>query len=45
MTLYDWLRGFDRDADISEIRNCLGRMLFNGQEQEKKWMLVLGRKT
>jgi ATPase subunit of ABC transporter with duplicated ATPase domains len=36
MTLYDWLRNFDRDADISEIRNCLGRMLFNGQEQEKK---------
>jgi len=33
--LYDWLRDFDRDADISEIRNCLGRMLFNGQEQEK----------
>ncbi len=22
MTLYDWLRGFDRDADIAEIRNC-----------------------
>ncbi|MGB5793524.1 ABC-F family ATP-binding cassette domain-containing protein [Poseidonibacter sp.] len=36
MTLYDWLRGFDRDADIAEIRNCLGRMLFNGTEQEKK---------
>ena len=36
ITLYDWLRNFDRDADISEIRNCLGRMLFNGQEQEKK---------
>jgi ATPase subunit of ABC transporter with duplicated ATPase domains len=36
MTLYDWLRAFDRDADIAEIRNCLGRMLFNGQEQEKK---------
>ncbi|MFA7083877.1 MAG: ATP-binding cassette domain-containing protein [Arcobacteraceae bacterium] len=36
MTLYDWLRGFDREADISEIRNCLGRMLFNGQEQEKQ---------
>jgi ATPase subunit of ABC transporter with duplicated ATPase domains len=36
MTLYDWLRGCDRDADIGEIRNCLGRMLFNGQEQEKK---------
>ena len=36
MTLYDWLRSFDRDADISEIRNCLGRMLFIGQEQEKQ---------
>ena len=35
ITLYDWLRDFDREADISEIRNCLGRMLFNGQEQEK----------
>jgi len=35
ITLYDWLRDFDRQADISEIRNCLGRMLFNGQEQEK----------
>jgi ATPase subunit of ABC transporter with duplicated ATPase domains len=35
-TLYDWLRNFDKDADIGEIRNCLGRMLFNGQEQEKK---------
>lgn len=36
ITLYDWLRAFDRDADISEIRNCLGRMLFNGTEQEKQ---------
>ncbi len=35
ITLYDWLRDCDRNADISEIRNCLGRMLFNGQEQEK----------
>ena len=35
ITLYDWLRDFDRDADIAEIRNCLGRMLFNGEEQEK----------
>jgi ATPase subunit of ABC transporter with duplicated ATPase domains len=34
-THYDWLRDFDRDADISEIRSCLGRMLFNGEEQEK----------
>ncbi len=36
ITLYDWLRDFDRNADLSEIRNCLGRMLFNGTEQEKK---------
>ncbi len=35
ITLYDWLRDFDRDADIAEIRSCLGRMLFNGEEQEK----------
>ncbi len=34
ITLYNWLRDFDRDADISEIRNCLGRMLFSGDEQE-----------
>ncbi len=35
MTLYDWLRDFDRDADISDIRTCLGRMLFSGESQEK----------
>lgn len=34
-TLYEWLRGFDKKADSSEIRNALGRMLFNGEEQEK----------
>jgi len=33
--LYDWLRGFKKDAEISEIRNALGRMLFSGEEQEK----------
>ncbi len=42
MTLYDWLRDFDRDADIAEIRNCLGRMLFNGEEQEKSVMNCSG---
>ena len=35
ITLYNWLRDFDKDADIGEIRNCLGRMLFNGEDQEK----------
>ena len=42
ITLYDWLRDFDRQADINEIRNCLGRMLFNGTEQEKSVMRCSG---
>ena len=41
-TLYEWLRSFDKDADIKEIRNCLGRMLFNGEEQEKSVGKVSG---
>ena len=35
MSLYEWLRGYDKKADLSVIRNCLGRMLFSGEEQEK----------
>ncbi len=42
ITLYDCLRDFDRQADIGEIRNCLGRMLFNGEEQEKSVMNCSG---
>jgi len=42
ITLYNWLRDFDRQADIGEIRNCLGRMLFNGEEQEKSVMNCSG---
>ena len=34
-TLYEWLRGFDKKKEAGEIRNALGRMLFNGEEQEK----------
>ncbi len=34
-TLYEWLRGFDKKVPSAEIRNALGRMLFNGEEQEK----------
>lgn len=33
--LYDWLRAYDRKAELSEVRNCLGRMLFTGEQQEK----------
>ena len=41
-TLYDWLRGFDPKGDVSEIRNCLGRMLFNGEQQEKSVEKISG---
>lgn len=36
LSLYDWLRGFDKTVDSSEVRTSLGRMLFSGEEQEKK---------
>ncbi len=41
-TLYDWLRGFQPKSEISEIRNCLGRMLFNGEQQEKSVEKISG---
>lgn len=41
-TLYDWLRGYDPKRDISEIRNCLGRMLFSGEQQEKSVEKISG---
>lgn len=34
-SLFEWLRGFDKKKEASEIRNALGRMLFSGEEQEK----------
>lgn len=36
LSLYEWLRSFDKKMDSGEIRNALGRMLFSGEEQEKK---------
>ena len=41
-TLYHWLQGFDKKADIADIRNALGRMLFSGEEQEKKVKALSG---
>jgi len=41
-TLYEWLRGYDPKRDIAEIRNCLGRMLFNGEQQEKSVVSISG---
>ena len=35
MKLYEWLQGIDKKWHIDDIRKCLGRMLFSGQEQEK----------
>jgi ATPase subunit of ABC transporter with duplicated ATPase domains len=35
MKLYDWLQGFNVKWHIDEIRKCLGRMLFSGEDQEK----------
>jgi len=34
--LYDWLQGHDPKWHIDELRKVLGRMLFSGEEQEKK---------
>ena len=34
-TLYEWLENFDKKRDRGEIRSCLGRMLFSGEEQQK----------
>jgi ATPase subunit of ABC transporter with duplicated ATPase domains len=34
--LYTWIQNFDKEWHIDEIRKCLGRMLFSGEEQEKE---------
>ncbi len=34
--LYDWLQSFNTKWHIDDIRKCLGRMLFSGEEQEKQ---------
>ena len=35
MQLFEWLQQFDDKQDLDEIRKCLGRMLFSGDEQKK----------
>jgi ATPase subunit of ABC transporter with duplicated ATPase domains len=42
MKLYDWLQGFSKDWHIDEIRKCLGRMLFSGEDQEKQVKSISG---
>ncbi len=34
--LYEWIQGHDPKWHIDEIRKCLGRMLFSGEEQSKE---------
>jgi len=34
--LYEWIQGYDAKWHIDEIRQCLGRMLFSGEEQGKE---------
>jgi len=41
-TLVDWLRQFDPDALIEEIRGVLGQMLFKGDEGMKKTEVLSG---
>ena len=40
--LYEWIQGHDLKWHIDEIRQCLGRMLFNGEEQEKEVVACSG---
>ena len=40
--LYEWIQGHDLKWHIDEIRQCLGRMLFNGGEQEKEVVACSG---
>jgi ATPase subunit of ABC transporter with duplicated ATPase domains len=40
--LYEWLQGFGEKKDIDEVRKCLGRMLFSGEEQKKSIKSISG---
>ncbi len=42
VNLYGWLQGFSKDWHIDELRKCLGRMLFSGEDQEKKVETISG---
>jgi ATPase subunit of ABC transporter with duplicated ATPase domains len=42
LPLFEWLRQFDVKQDLDEIRKCLGRMLFSGEEQKKSVQDISG---
>jgi ATPase subunit of ABC transporter with duplicated ATPase domains len=41
-TMVDWLRQFDPDATVEQIRGVLGQMLFRGEEGTKKTEVLSG---
>ena len=40
--LFAWLQRFDDNKDLDEIRKCLGRMLFSGEDQKKSIKSISG---
>lgn len=42
LNLFEWLQQFDKKQDLDEIRKCLGRMLFSGEEQKKSVLSLSG---
>ncbi len=42
LNLVDWLRQFSKDQDESFVRGFLGRMLFSGEESQKKCNVLSG---
>ena len=42
LSLFEWLQQFDKKQDLDEIRKCLGRMLFSGEEQKKSVLSLSG---
>ncbi|CAA6803340.1 MAG: ABC transporter ATP-binding protein uup [uncultured Campylobacterales bacterium] len=40
--LYDWVQGFNPKWHIDDIRKALGRMLFSGEDQDKKVSALSG---
>jgi ATPase subunit of ABC transporter with duplicated ATPase domains len=42
LTAYDWLRRFDEDATIEQVRSVLGKLLFSGEAGLKKTETLSG---
>jgi len=40
--LFAWLQRYDENKDLDEIRKCLGRMLFTGEDQKKSIKSISG---